>query len=204
MGSQGYKDEIYISTDIEGDGPIPGKYSMVSLASVALTWDGKELDCWTANLFPLDKAKRHPATMKWWTKFPEAWAAANRDQRYPEEAMLEYKTWLERLKAKHNKRLVFVGYPATYDFMFVNWYLMYFARENPMGFAGLDIKSFMMAKLGWGYKDTTKKTIPKSWFPDIKHTHIALDDAREQGLLFCNVLKTCEPINLGEIEVKPD
>jgi hypothetical protein len=30
--------------------------------------------------------------------------------------------------------------------------------------------------------------MPKSWFDDIPHTHTALDDAIEQGALFCNML----------------
>jgi hypothetical protein len=31
--------------------------------------------------------------------------------------------------------------------------------------------------------------MPKHWFPKDKHTHIAVDDAIEQGKLFCNILK---------------
>jgi hypothetical protein len=30
--------------------------------------------------------------------------------------------------------------------------------------------------------------MPKHWFDDHPHTHIALDDAIEQGALFCNML----------------
>lgn len=33
--------EIYISTDIEADGPIPGEYSMLSIGSVAFNKKGK-------------------------------------------------------------------------------------------------------------------------------------------------------------------
>jgi hypothetical protein len=31
--------------------------------------------------------------------------------------------------------------------------------------------------------------MPKHWFDDHPHTHVALDDAIEQGALFCNMLK---------------
>lgn len=31
--------------------------------------------------------------------------------------------------------------------------------------------------------------MPTDWFDPSPHTHIALDDAIEQGLLFCNMLK---------------
>jgi hypothetical protein len=30
--------------------------------------------------------------------------------------------------------------------------------------------------------------MPGSWFDPVPHTHVALDDAIEQGLLFCNML----------------
>ena len=33
------KDEIYVSTDIEADGPIPGPHSMLSFASAAYRAD---------------------------------------------------------------------------------------------------------------------------------------------------------------------
>ena len=30
--------------------------------------------------------------------------------------------------------------------------------------------------------------MPKKWFDPLPHTHKALDDAIEQGALFCNIL----------------
>jgi hypothetical protein len=30
--------------------------------------------------------------------------------------------------------------------------------------------------------------MPKRWFDDLPHSHVALDDAIEQGALFCNML----------------
>jgi hypothetical protein len=31
--------------------------------------------------------------------------------------------------------------------------------------------------------------MPSEWFDPVSHTHVALDDAIEQGQLFCNMLK---------------
>jgi hypothetical protein len=31
--------------------------------------------------------------------------------------------------------------------------------------------------------------MPKEWFDPMPHTHIALDDAIEQGAMFCNMLR---------------
>jgi hypothetical protein len=30
--------------------------------------------------------------------------------------------------------------------------------------------------------------MPSNWFDDLPHTHVALDDAKGQGTLFCNML----------------
>jgi hypothetical protein len=34
--------------------------------------------------------------------------------------------------------------------------------------------------------------MPKAWFDDLPHTHVALDDAVAQGALFCNMLASAE------------
>jgi hypothetical protein len=39
------------------------------------------------------------------------------------------------------------------------------------------------------FRDTVKRNMPRSWFDDLPHTHKALDDAIEQGALFCNMLR---------------
>jgi hypothetical protein len=45
-----------------------------------------------------------------------------------------------------------------------------------------------MAMLGREYRESTKRNMPRRWFDDLPHTHVALDDARGQGALFCNML----------------
>jgi len=92
--------------------------------------------------------------------------------------------WLKQLPGKP----VFVGYPAAYDFMFVYWYLIKFAGESPFSYSALDIKSYAMAVLKTKFRETTKRKMPKHWFDELSHTHVALDDAIEQGALFCNIL----------------
>ena len=98
--------------------------------------------------------------------------------------MAGYVAWLEALPGKP----VFVGYPAGFDFLFVYWYLIRFAGRSPFSFSAVDIKTFAMAVLGTDYRATTKKTMPRRWFGPVRHRHVALDDALEQGDLFCNLL----------------
>lgn len=176
--------ETYVSTDVETDGPIPGPHSMLSFGSAAYTADKQLIGTFEANLITLPKAKGHPETMKWWGTQPEAWAEHRKNLQQPEKAMADYAKWLGKLPG----RPVFVGYPAGFDFIFIYWYLIKFVGKSPFSFSALDVKSFAMAVLHTDYRDTTKHSMPKSWFDGRKHTHKALDDAIEQGALFCNML----------------
>ena len=176
--------EIYVSTDVEADGPIPGMNSMLSFGSAAYLADKTLLGTFTANLETLPGAAPDPKTMEWWKTQPEAWAACRKDPQPPEKAMKDYLAWLKSLPG----RPVFVGYPAAYDFMFVYWYLIRFAGESPFSHSALDIKTFAMAIMKTDYRDSTKGNMPKRWFDDLPHSHRAGDDALEQGALFCNML----------------
>lgn len=177
-------DEIYVSTDIEADGPIPGPYSMLSFGSAAYTAKKELLATFSANLETLPGATGHPHTMAWWATQSEAWQACRQNIEPPETAMRKYLQWLEELPGKP----VFVAYPAAFDFMFVQWYLMRFTGESPFSHSALDMKTFAMVLLKKHYRDSTKANMPRNWFDDLPHTHIALDDAIEQGALFCNML----------------
>ena len=178
------KPEIYVSTDIEADGPIPGPHSMLSFASAAYTADKELVGTFSANLDTLEGATMHPNTKIFWDKNPEAWEACRIDCQSPAQAMTDYVAWLKQLPGKP----VFVGYPAAYDFMFVYWYLIHFTGESPFSHSALDIKSYAMAVLGTSFRETAKRRMPKHWFDKQPHTHVALDDAIEQGALFCNIL----------------
>ena len=122
------KHEIYVSTDVEADGPIPGPHSMLSFASAAYLADKTLVDTFTTNLSLLQGATGHPETMKWWSQNEAAWNASREKCQPPETAMPNYVRWLKDLPG----RPVFVGYPASYDFMFVYWYLMRFAGNVPL------------------------------------------------------------------------
>ena len=178
------KPEIYVSTDVETDGPIPGPHSMLSFGSAAYLSDKTLVSTFTANLETLPGATGHPDTMAFWAKNPAAWDACRKDCQPPAKAMPEYRAWIEQLPGKP----VFVAYPAGFDFTFVYWYLVRFAGESPFSHSALDMKTFAMSLLKSNYRDATKRNFPKNWFDPLPHTHVALDDAIEQGALFCNML----------------
>lgn len=178
--------ETYVSVDIEADGPIPGPHSMLSLGAVAFSDDGDELASFSVNLQTLPDANGHPDTMKWWKSQPEAWAACRVDVKDPAVAMPEFAAWAKALPGKP----VFVGYPVVFDFMFVHWYLHRLTGGSPFSHSALDMKTLAHTLLGGHFRDATKRHMPRAWFAaEAGHKHVAIDDAREQGLLFCAMLR---------------
>ncbi len=178
------KPEIYVSVDVETDGPIPGPHSMLSIGCAAYLPDKTLLATFSANLETLPGASGDPKTMAWWATEKLAWEACRKDCVPPEKAMHDCLVWLKALPGVP----VFVAYPVTFDFMFVHWYLMRFAGESPFAHSGLDMRTLAMALLNADWQRSTKRHMPKSWFDPFPHTHVALDDAIEQGALFCNML----------------
>jgi hypothetical protein len=176
--------EVYLSTDVETDGPIPGPNSMLSFASAAYLPDKTLVDTFAANLETLPDATPDPATMTWWKQHADAYAATRTDLQDPAVAMANYVAWVKKLPG----RPVFVAYPAGFDFLFVYWYLIRFTGDSPFSFSALDIKTYAMALLKLEYREAVKRNMPKRWFDPLQHTHVALDDAIEQGALFCNML----------------
>jgi DNA polymerase III alpha subunit (gram-positive type) len=183
------KNEIYISVDIETNGPIPGPYSMLSLGAVAFDSEGNEIDEFTVNLKELEGAREHPATMKWWATQPkEVWEAARKGAKSPDEAMNAFYDWIMKYR-QDNLWPVMVAAPAGFDFTFLNWYFHLFVGNSPTKFNCVDMRSYIMAARKVKFHKTQKRYWPKRWFPEQKHTHVALDDAREQGHVFMNALK---------------
>lgn len=176
--------EVYVSVDVEADGPIPGPHSMLSFGAVAFRADGEELGAFEANLEPLEGAAPHPQTMAWWSTQPQAWEACRTGTVEPADAMVRFHDFVVALPGKP----VFVGYPVAFDFLFVHWYLMRFVGRTPFSHSALDIKTLAMALLGANYREVTKKHFPARWKSPRPHTHVAIEDAREQGETFVKML----------------
>ncbi len=191
--------ELYVSTDVEADGPVPGPHSMLSLGSAVFDLGAEEptrpVATFEANLQTLEGASGAPETMKFWRAHPEAWAAHRVEPRPARKVMPEYVAWLRGLPG----RPVFVGYPVTFDFMWVYWYVMRFGgpggtalasgTDCPFGFAGLDMKTAAWARLGGDFRAVAKRKMPQEWFEGAPaHDHTALTDAIGQGVLFVRMM----------------
>lgn len=175
--------DIYISTDVEADGPIPGPFSMRSLGMAAFRLDlpGEEpVSTFEANLEPLEGAGEDAATMEWWGTQQVAWDYCNQNRIPPAEAMARALAWVQGF----NLRPTFVCYP-TFDQCFVHWYFMRFCNVDPFGFSAYDMKTLVAEKLNLAFRDVNKSIMPMEWFDTSRpHTHRAIDDAIEQGVMF--------------------
>lgn len=181
--------EIYISVDIETDGPIPGANSMLSLGAVALTPNRDQLGVFSINLVELSGSTADENTMAWWAKQPEAWKAARENPQPPLPAMHRFVAWVKDMcRVAKDAKPVFVGYPAGFDFLFTYWYLIKFLGDSPFSFSALDIKTYAAAVLGIPYRSVNKQVLKRFQEPNLKHTHVAVDDALEQGYLFLNLM----------------
>ena len=184
--------DIYVSADIEADGPIPGEYSMLSFGfSVAARYDGT-----TFNRANPEEQTFYRELKPISDKFdPEATAAAQLDRAAltirgadPGAAMSEAHAWVKEVA--RGARPVFVAYPLGFDWMFLYYYFIRFAGASPFGFSScLDMKTMYVTKSGKLITKATKSQMPPSLRSSRRHTHNALDDAIEQADLFANLFE---------------
>ena len=185
--------DVYFSVDVETDGPIPGRYSMLSFALVyAGAFDGRTFyeppdysHCFYRELQPI---------------FPEFEVEAlqvnglDREKLLesglsPYAAMTEAASWVEGIVGKAEP--VFVAYPLSFDWTWMYWYFVQFSSAgSPFGFSKcFDIKTAMALTLGRTVRSVGKERIPSVLQSKSPHTHNALDDAISQAELFSNIFR---------------
>ena len=186
--------EFYISVDVEADGPCPGVNSMLQFGAVFYDADGKILEEYSANIYPIEGAVQDADTMAWWQqqeeKNPGLWDSMVKDRVTAKLAMERFQTIVRRIAHETKCSPVVVAYPAGYDFTYTYWYLCKFLGQSCVGFSAIDMKSIAMCLLQDTYHNSAKKRFPRSWFnPALKHTHNALEDAKGQGYIFFQMKK---------------
>lgn len=176
--------ETFFSIDIETDGPVPLKNSILSIAIVAFDGSGTEVDSWEVNLKSVEGGVRDSKTMtEFWDKNPEAWAYCNSDQEEVAPSMERMIKWVNQTGGDTKK--VAVCFPSGFDFTWIYVYLMKFCEFSPFSFSSVDMKTYVSAVLKKPYRSCGKNNWPARWFDKrLLHTHKAVDDAREQGLSF--------------------
>jgi len=151
---------LYV-VDVESDGPIPGKYSMVSFCAVLVE----------PGLSRTFHGRTRPIADLW---DPEALAisAVTRDEHLrfdePGEVMAAFEVWVNETS---KGRPVFFSDNLAYDWQFVNWYFHTFLGRNPFGWSGRRIGDLYcgMVKDAYAQWKHLRKT---------DHDHHPVNDAR--------------------------
>jgi hypothetical protein len=178
--------ELYIATDVEADGPIPGPYSMISLGMSVV--GQPELTFYTEVKPISDKC------------VPAALAVSGLDRERllkeapsAECAMKNASNWVNGLRQKG--RPVFLAGPAVWDGMFVHWYFTKFIGKSPFGAtgSGIDLRSYWMGYKNCEWVETRKGKIKHELdLKGVKHTHHAGDDAKELAQIFQAIMSDRE------------
>ena len=186
------KADLFISVDVETDGPIPGAYSLLSFAMVVVgSFDGEIFErakgqaSFYRELRPISDQFQIEAL-----EVNGLDRARLLDEGVdPRTAMNEAYSWVEEHSAGF--QAVFVGYPAVFDWSWMYWYFMrYGDRGSPFGFSScLDLKSMLATKAKLPLSLTKRSLLPKELISELPHTHHALDDAIEQGEFLVRLLQ---------------
>jgi DNA polymerase III epsilon subunit-like protein len=177
--------EVLISVDIEASGQSPSVASIVSIGACLVDDPDEQI---YLELKPLaDRA---------WDEDAALVHKLDRDRLEttglePAVAMARFDEWIKG--ASQRGRPVFVGFNASFDWMFVADYFWRYLGRNPFGISALDLKSYYMAHVKTGrWENTRKAFVNRSIGVAVEHSHNALEDAVEQAAL-ARVLLRNEP-----------
>jgi hypothetical protein len=168
---------------VEADGPIPGPHSMLSFASAAMLADKTVVGDVLGQPGDLPGAAGHPVQMQWWKTQPEAWAACRRDLERPDDVAA-----LRRMGRKPARQAGVRRVSGRLRFHLD--VLVHDALRGPVAvrLGRARHQDARFALTGLPYRKSVKAAFPAHWHDPLPHTHVALDDALEQGALFCNML----------------
>ena len=174
--------DTYICVDVETAGPIPGEYSLLSVGACSIFGPPStfyiELKPINQNMTP-ESIKVHKLSLR-------KLASVGIE---PVDAMQRLEIWLQSVTPSRNQP-VFVAFNAPFDWMFINYYFIYYLGHNPFGHAALDIKALYMGKEGVPWSQTSWRFISPELTKTPRLTHHALQDALDQAELFRKILHT--------------
>lgn len=180
--------DIYISADVETDGPVPGCNSMLSFGlAVAARYDGRLLQTADPEATTFYRELR-PAFNE---VDPPALEISGLDRARllregtdVVEAMTAAATWVTEVAG--DDRPVMVAFPLAFDWLWLQWHFLRFNPQgSPFSFSScLDMKTLFWARQRTPTEGAGKGELPPELRPARRHTHNALDDAIEQAEIF--------------------
>lgn len=153
----------YIVVDVESDGPIPHKYSMVCFGAVVVE----------PTLSKTFYGKLKPVSKEW---IPEALAVSGFTREEHEnfdDARLIMERFAEWLHTISKARPIFISDNPAFDWQWINWYFHSYLGKNPFGFSARRIGDLYCGmKMDAGLNNEWKKLFRKT-----RHDHNPVNDA---------------------------
>jgi DNA polymerase III alpha subunit (gram-positive type) len=154
----------YIVVDVEADGPIPHKYSMVCFGAVIVE----------SSLSKTFYGQIKPIAVDW---IPDALAVSGFSRQNhetfddPKVVMEQFNAWLQQNSVGSP---IFISDNLAFDWQWINYYFHYFMGKNPFGFSGRRIGDLycgmkMDARLNREWKKLYRQT---------SHDHHPVNDAK--------------------------
>jgi hypothetical protein len=153
----------FIVVDVEADGPIPGKYSMVSFGAIIVE----------PTLTKTFYGEVKPISEEY---VPEALAVSGftREQHLtfgdPKQVMLDFKKWINE---NSKGQPVFISDNPAFDWQWINYYFHYYLDENPFGFSARRIGDLYCGMKNDAYLNKEWKKLRKT-----RHDHNPVNDAK--------------------------
>jgi hypothetical protein len=152
-----------VSCDVESDGPIPHKYSMVCFGAVIVE----------PGLKRTFYGKTKPISELW---LPDALVVSgfSREEHEkfddPKDVMQDFYAWLN---VNSKDKPTFISDNPAYDWQWINYYFHTYLGKNPFGFSGRRIGDLYCGmKMNAGLNSEWKKKLRKT-----RHSHNPVDDA---------------------------
>ena len=153
----------YIVVDVESDGPIPHKYSMVCFGVVVVE----------PSLSKTFYGKVKPISEVW---IPEALAVSGISRQEHEtfhDPVNEMKNFAQWLSQNSKSRPIFISDNPAFDWQWINWYFHNYLGKNPFGFSARRIGDLYCGmKMDAGLNNEWKKLLRKR-----SHDHNPINDA---------------------------
>lgn len=200
--------DIWISLDHETDGPYAGINNMLTFGAAAFDDAGVRLDTFYVRIKELPDLRPNPDTMIWWREqdskaYTEAFdesppgvvssSISGKSRKTAFDAMLDFEAWLNYIgNTRQPYRFIPMGWPAVFDFAFTNYYCGRFLNKNSLGYAALDMRSYIMGLLrGKSYFSIKEEQVNSLFGMKTRgmesSRHVAVDDAIHQGELFFHI-----------------
>jgi len=154
----------YIVVDVESDGEIPNKFSMVCFGAVLVepslsnTFYGKTKPI--SDLYKQEALKISGFSREEHLTFDD-----------PSKVMMDFQEWI---RSNSVGKPTFISDNLAYDWQWINYYFHYYLGSNPFGFSGRRIGDLYCGmKMDCGLNQEWKKLYRKT-----KHDHNPVNDAK--------------------------